>query len=108
MTDMPLFFSAQEVYRRLDYDGCIGAMRDAMASLSRDGRDQPLRQIAALEHGKIFGTMPGFLPEPRIMAQSSSASSQMLKHQAEARIGGSWFCSMVTAARRLTSLTLAL
>ena len=60
---MPLFLSEQEVYRRLDYDGCIAAMRDAMAALSRDGRDQPLRQIAELERGKVFGAMPGFLPE---------------------------------------------
>ena len=46
MSAPPIFLCEEEVYRRLDYHGCIAAMRDAMAALSRDEREQPLRQIA--------------------------------------------------------------
>jgi ornithine cyclodeaminase len=63
MSNTPLFLSEEEVYSRLDYDGCIAAMRDAMAALSRDDREQPLRQIADLGSGKMFSAMPGLLPE---------------------------------------------
>jgi ornithine cyclodeaminase/alanine dehydrogenase-like protein (mu-crystallin family) len=63
VTAAPLFLSEEEIYRRLDYDGCIAAMRDVMAGLSGDGRDQPLRQISQLGSGKMFGVMPGLLPE---------------------------------------------
>lgn len=51
------------MYRRLDYDGCIGAMRKVMAALSRDGLEQPLRQIAQLGFGKMFSAMPCLVPE---------------------------------------------
>ncbi len=63
MSNTPIFLSEEEVYRRLDYDGCIAAIRDAMAALSRDDREQPLRQITVLGSGKMFGAMPGLLPE---------------------------------------------
>lgn len=62
MSEAPIFLSEAEVYRRLDYDGCIAAMREAMATLSSDPREQPLRQITRLEDGKMFGVMPGVLP----------------------------------------------
>lgn len=63
MSGAPAFLSEDEVYRRLDYDGCIAAMRETMAALSRDPREQPLRQIAQLGSGRMFGLMPGLLPE---------------------------------------------
>jgi len=63
MSGAPAFLSEEEVYSRLDYDGCIAAMREAMAALSRDVREQPLRQIAQLGSGRMFGLMPGLLPE---------------------------------------------
>jgi ornithine cyclodeaminase len=52
----------EAVRERLDYDGGIAAMRDVMAALSADEREQPLRQIAQLGGGKLFGLMPGMLP----------------------------------------------
>jgi ornithine cyclodeaminase len=62
MSEAPIFLSEAEVYRRLDYDGCIAAMREAMAILSSDEREQPLRQITPLGDGRMFGVMPGLLP----------------------------------------------
>ena len=50
------------VYRLLDYAGCISAVREAMAALSRDGREQPLRAITDLGGGRLFGLMPGLMP----------------------------------------------
>jgi ornithine cyclodeaminase len=61
MTDIPVFDDAA-VCKRLDYDGCIAAMRSVMAALSADTREQPLRQIADMGSGKVFGAMPGMLP----------------------------------------------
>lgn len=63
MSPAPVFLSEAEVYRHLDYEGCMSAMREAMADLSRDEREQPLRQISRLGGGRMFGLMPGLLPE---------------------------------------------
>lgn len=60
MTD-PVFLSEAEVYRRLDPDGCIEAVRVAMAALSQDPAPQPLRSISDLGEGRMFGMMPGRL-----------------------------------------------
>ena len=55
-------FDEEAVYRLLDYDGCIDAMRNAMIALSQDAREQPLRSILTLAPQKLFGLMPGTLP----------------------------------------------
>ena len=54
-------FDGAAVHALLDYDGCIAAMRGAMAALSADVREQPLRAITDLGEGKMFGLMPGML-----------------------------------------------
>lgn len=61
MMDAPVF-DGRAVHDLLDYDGCIAAMRAAMAALSADTREQPLRAITDLGDGKMFGMMPGTLP----------------------------------------------
>ena len=61
----PILLDAEAVRSRLDHDGCIAAMRDVMAALSDDPREQPLRQIADLGLGRLFGLMPGMLPGAR-------------------------------------------
>lgn len=48
-----------DVDRLLDFPGCIEAMRRAMAGLSEDRREQPLRNIIAVREGRLFATMPG-------------------------------------------------
>jgi ornithine cyclodeaminase len=58
--DAPVF-NGQAVGDLLDFDGCIAAMRAAMASLSADAREQPLRAIVDLGEGRLFGLMPGTL-----------------------------------------------
>jgi ornithine cyclodeaminase len=55
------FYDAAEVEERLDYPGCIDAMRRAMTALSSGERPQPLRQIFTVGEGEMFGTMPGEL-----------------------------------------------
>jgi len=55
------FYDAAQVEDLLDYPGCIDAMRRAMIALSTGERPQPLRQIFAVGHGAMFGTMPGEL-----------------------------------------------
>jgi ornithine cyclodeaminase len=52
-------YSADEVRQWLDFPGCIGVVRQAMSALSKDGRAQPLRQIATVREGRMFGLMPG-------------------------------------------------
>ncbi|WP_129793805.1 ornithine cyclodeaminase family protein [Sphingosinicella sp. CPCC 101087] len=59
--NVPAYFDEAEVYRRLDYDGCIAAMREAMTSLSADAREQPLRSIVDLGESRLFGLMPGMM-----------------------------------------------
>lgn len=61
MTDF-LTFQAADVEALLDYDGCIAAVREAMAALSASSEPQPLRTIQTLAPGKMFGLMPGALP----------------------------------------------
>lgn len=61
MTDF-LTFQAADVEALLDYDGCIEAVRKAMAALSASSEPQPLRTIQTLAPGKMFGLMPGSLP----------------------------------------------
>jgi ornithine cyclodeaminase len=58
------FYGAQEVRALLDYDGCIAAVRAAMAEFTADGRPQPLRSILEIAPAKLFGLMPGTLAEP--------------------------------------------
>jgi ornithine cyclodeaminase len=55
------FYDAAEVEERLDYPGCIDAMRRAMTALSSGERPQPLRQIFTVGEGEMFGTMLGEL-----------------------------------------------
>ena len=65
MSAGPAYLSEEDVHRRLDYDGCIAAMREAMTNLSKDAREQPLRQITQLGSRRMFGLMPGLLPQSR-------------------------------------------
>jgi len=59
------FYGPDEVRRLLDYDGCIGAVREAMAAFTAEGAAQPLRSIVELAPGKLFGLMPGHLSAAR-------------------------------------------
>lgn len=59
MADIP-FYDARQIAERLDYPGCIEAMREAMKALS-GGPDQPLRQVVRIDEGRLFGVMPGSL-----------------------------------------------
>jgi len=52
-------YSATEVARLLDYEGCIAAVRSAMEELSVGGRAQPLRAITPISEGNLFAIMPG-------------------------------------------------
>ena len=52
-------YSAEDVRRWLGYPDCITAVAAAMAGLSAEGREQPLRSITTLEPGKLFALMPG-------------------------------------------------
>jgi ornithine cyclodeaminase len=58
------FYGPVEVRASLDYDGCIAAVRAAMAELTADGRPQPLRSIVEIAPAKLFGVMPGMLAAP--------------------------------------------
>jgi ornithine cyclodeaminase len=58
MTDFTVY-RAEDVNALLDYEGCIAALRRAMAALSRDSREQPLRTIIPVHEGRLFGWMPG-------------------------------------------------
>ena len=58
------FYGPREVRAALDYDGCIAAVRAAMADLSADGKPQPLRSIFEIAPAKLFGVMPGTLAAP--------------------------------------------
>jgi ornithine cyclodeaminase/alanine dehydrogenase-like protein (mu-crystallin family) len=52
-------YRAGDVSRWLDFPGCIAAVRRAMAALSTDTREQPLRNITAVREGRLFALMPG-------------------------------------------------
>jgi ornithine cyclodeaminase len=58
MTDFAVYRTDQ-VRELLDYPGCIEAMRRAMAGLSKDAREQPLRSINTVREGQLFAVMPG-------------------------------------------------
>ena len=58
------FYGPQEVRALLDYDGCIAAVRTAMADFSADGKPQPLRSIVEIAPARFFGLMPGTLAAP--------------------------------------------
>lgn len=58
------FYGPEEVRAALDYDGCIAAVRAAMAEFSADGKPQPLRTILEIAPAKFFGLMPGALAAP--------------------------------------------
>ncbi len=58
------FYGPAEVRAALDYDGCIDAVRAAMADFSADGKPQPLRSIVEIAPAKLFGLMPGTLAAP--------------------------------------------
>jgi len=59
------FYGPEEVRALLDYEGCISAVRDAMAEFTADGKPQPLRSIFEIAPAKAFGLMPGTLAAPR-------------------------------------------
>jgi ornithine cyclodeaminase len=52
-------YRAEDVRARLDFPGCIDAVRRAMAALSQDPREQPLRTINPIREGRLFAVMPG-------------------------------------------------
>jgi ornithine cyclodeaminase len=58
------FYGPEQVRAALDYDGCIAAVRAAMADFSAEGKPQPLRSIFELAPAKFFGLMPGTLAAP--------------------------------------------
>jgi len=63
MSSFPVY-GPEEVRSLLDYEGCIDAVRTAMARFTEDGTPQPLRSIVTLAPHKLFGVMPGALPAP--------------------------------------------
>ncbi len=58
MSDFAVY-RAEDVRRLLDFEGCIAAVHRAMAALSREGREQPLRSITPVREGRLFALMPG-------------------------------------------------
>ncbi|HEY6515617.1 MAG TPA: ornithine cyclodeaminase family protein [Steroidobacteraceae bacterium] len=58
------FYGPDQVRAALDYDGCITAVREAMAAFSAEGKAQPLRSIFEIAPAKFFGLMPGTLTAP--------------------------------------------
>lgn len=60
----PPYYGPEDVRALLDYAGCIGAVREAMAAFTADGTPQPLRNIIEIAPGKLFGLMPGTRPAP--------------------------------------------
>lgn len=58
------YYGPEHVRAALDYDGCIAAVRQAMADFSADGRPQPLRSIFEIAPARLFGLMPGTLAAP--------------------------------------------
>lgn len=58
------YYGPEEVRAALDYDGCIAAVRGAMADFSAEGKPQPLRSIVELAPARLFGLMPGALAAP--------------------------------------------
>jgi ornithine cyclodeaminase len=58
------FYGPHEVRASLDYDGCIAAVRAAMADFTANGQPQPLRSIVEVGPDRHFGLMPGMLTAP--------------------------------------------
>jgi ornithine cyclodeaminase len=58
VTDFKVYQSA-DIRRLLDFPGCIKAVRRAMAGLSEDRREQPLRHITTVNENRLFALMPG-------------------------------------------------
>lgn len=58
------FYGPEEVRAALDYEGCIAAVRTAMAEFSAEGKPQPLRSIFEIAPARFFGLMPGALAAP--------------------------------------------
>lgn len=58
------FYGPHEVRALLDYDGCIAAVRAAMAEFTADDKPQPLRSIVEVGPARHFGLMPGMLAAP--------------------------------------------
>lgn len=63
MSGFPVY-GPEEVRRLLDYEGCVAAVRDAMARFTAEGIAQPLRNIVEIAPGRLFGLMPGSLAAP--------------------------------------------
>lgn len=59
------FYGPRQVRASLDYDGCIAAVRAAMADFTADGKPQPLRSIVEIGPARHFGLMPGALSTPQ-------------------------------------------
>lgn len=57
-------YGPEDVRELLDYDGCIAAVRAAMARFTAQGVAQPLRSIAEIAPGRLLGLMPGHLAAP--------------------------------------------
>lgn len=58
------FYGPEEVRAALDYEGCMAAVRGAMADFSAAGKPQPLRSIVEIAPARFFGLMPGALAAP--------------------------------------------
>lgn len=54
-------YGPRKIRALLDYEGCIAAVRAAMARFSAHGPAQPLRSIVQIAPSKLFGLMPGSL-----------------------------------------------
>lgn len=62
-----LYFDSPDVDRLLDYDGTIAEMGRAMQALSASAKGQPLRQVFEFLPDKLFGVMPGVLPNHEML-----------------------------------------
>ncbi|MBB4857951.1 ornithine cyclodeaminase [Novosphingobium chloroacetimidivorans] len=59
------YYDAEAVEKALDYQTCVGVLREAMQVLSTRHAVQPLRQIIELEEQGLFAIMPGALDRAR-------------------------------------------
>ncbi|MGC4250232.1 MAG: ornithine cyclodeaminase family protein [Sphingobium sp.] len=58
------FYDGEQVRALLDFDGCIQAVREAMANFTRGSTEQPLRTIIPIAQGDLFALMPGMMEAP--------------------------------------------
>lgn len=56
-------YGPEQVHARLDYEGCIAAVRTAMTRFSALGLAQPLRSIVQIAPSELLGVMPGALSD---------------------------------------------